>query len=188
MPDHDQSSAELPNREGVSRRNNSFSRSLRYWIGVIFTLVGDALVIASLFSPWVEIFKNDPTYLVPRQGYSPWLVLQRGYIDALGALSGAYFLVALGLLIATVVLARTRSAKTRSGVGFAVVLLAISSLFLVSIVLAETSMTSFSYPYYNHNLLYGGSLAVIGLVSVLVGAILLAGARQTGAAHDSTAT
>ena len=32
-------------------------------------LVGDALVVASLFAPWIEIYKNDPTYLVPRQGY-----------------------------------------------------------------------------------------------------------------------
>ena len=181
MPDRDLSLTEQPNREEASSRSRAFSHSLRYWIGLIFMLIVDALVIASLFSPWVEVYKTDPTYFVPRRGYSPWEVLRQGQINALVALSGTYFLVALGLLLATIVLARARRANTRSNVGFAVVLSALSSLIIVCIVLAETSMISFSYPYYTGNLLYGGSLAIIGLLCTIIGAILLAGARKRGA-------
>src|SRR5690348_6950378 len=109
MPDNHSSLAERPNQEEISSGSASSNLMLRYWIGLACMLAGDALVVASLFAPWIEIYKNDPTYLVPRQGYSTWLVLLRGQIDQLGALSGVYFLAALGLLIATVVLARARS-------------------------------------------------------------------------------
>ncbi len=182
MPDRDLSLTEHPNRELVSSRSRSFSHSLRYWIGLIFMIIGDALVIASLFSPWVEIYKTDPTYFIPRQGYSPLTVLQRGQVDNLGVASGMLFLVALGLLTATISLARARSANTRSNVGFAVVLLTLAVLILVWIMLTGLPFAlSFGYPYYEYNLLYGGNLAIIGLLSALVGAVLLAGWWQRGA-------
>ncbi|HEY1389690.1 MAG TPA: hypothetical protein VGF38_14200 [Ktedonobacterales bacterium] len=181
MSDRDPSIVELLNREGDASKSNSFSRSQRYWVGFIFTLAGDALVVASVFAPWIEIYKNDPTYLVPRQGYSPWLALLRGQIDQMGALSGAYFLVALGLLIATVVLARARSANTRAPARDVAAGLVIIGLALVGVAVTFIPMAlSLSSPYYDHDLVYGGGLAAIGLLSALVGAIVLA--RPTRAA------
>jgi hypothetical protein len=177
MPDLDPFLPASLNREGSPSSRAPLYRLLGYWLGLILTLVGNCLVIAALFAPWIEVFKTDPSLPLPRQGYSPWMVLQHGQVDALDVLAGALFLLTLALLITTLVLALATDARSRAASIAAI--LALVGLAVVGVALGGIPMAlSLSYLYYEHNIAYGGGLAAVGFVSVLVGAALVGARRQ----------
>ncbi len=139
--------------------------------------MGICLVITSLFAPWIEVFKTDPSFPLAKRGYSPWMVLQRGQVDALSVLAGALFLLALGLVITTVVLVLVRAADTRPRAASIAAIVALAGLALVGVALEGIPVAlSLNYPYYEHTIVSGGSLSAVGFLSMLVGAALV-GAR-----------
>ena len=142
-----------------------------YPFGLILTFVGNVLVIAALFSPWIEVFKTDPSLPLAKRGYSPWMVLQRGSIDSLGMVTVVFFLLALGLVGATFV--RARTGDTRFRIDSITTALALVGVGVVILALIGIPMgLSLDYPYYDSNIVSGGGLAVVGFLSVLVGVAL----------------
>lgn len=150
--------------------------AIGYWLGLILALVGDALLIIAYFSPWLEVFKVDPSLPIPKRGYSPWIVLQRGFNDALGVAAGVFLLLILGLLITTFILASKAVLRARASyILIVTVVMALMGLFTVGITIMFASLNlSLNYPYYDTNVMYGGGLASIGFLVVLTGSVFLA--------------
>ncbi len=155
---------------------------LRSRAGLLLTLAGNLLAIAAFFSPWFDVFKlNDPSYLFPKRGYSPWVVMQSGLLGSLAVATWAFLLFIIGMALSSLALAFTRSARRRSqalaiACGSAVVCLVLMALA----VLAIPFDLSFSWPFLDSTVVYGVYLAIAGFVSVLVGVVMLsaAGARE----------
>lgn len=143
-------------------------------------LAGNLLAISSLFSPWIEVFKIAPDYSPTRHGYSPWIVLQRGRMDALGVVTVVFLLLILGLLVTTCILASRALMRTRADSVTAVAIaLAFIGLLIVGLVLGFVPMSlSLNYPYYDTNIVYGGWLASVGFLIVLVGSVFLISSPQ----------
>ncbi len=82
------------------------SHQIRRGLGLGLEFVGDLLVIVALFEPWLKVF-GVPGLPFPTRSYSPWMALQRGHGDALGVATGIFFVLTLGLVLATLVQAFT---------------------------------------------------------------------------------
>jgi hypothetical protein len=161
------------------RRNpiNEITYHPGYWLGLTLMLAGDILVIAALFTPWIEVYNNAPSLPIPRRGYSPWLALQRGSFDAFSVLVGAYFLLVLGFVVSTLVLARATSARFR--VHYLIIALALVGLCLAGLALWGIPINlAFNYPYYDTNVVSGGFLAIAGFLCAIVGAVFVGIRRQ----------
>ena len=157
-----------------------------YWLGRFFALLGDALIILAFFSPWIEVFKIAPGFSPTKHGYSPWMILQRGRMDALGVVTVAFLLLILGLLVTTCILASRALARIRADiVAVVTIALAFIGLFIVALVLGGASMSlSLNYPYYDTNIVYGGWLASVGFLIALVGSVFLSGLPQKWSPYD----
>lgn len=135
------------------------------------TLVGDALVIASYFAPWVELFKpNDPDFRGIRE-YSPWMALQLATFDAPAVMMAVFYILTLAMVLGTLVFVRARLADARHFAARVAAGSALPGLVLLGLILPGLhTVISLSYPYYHSNLLYGAGLALVGFVCVCAGA------------------
>ncbi|HEY7975166.1 MAG TPA: hypothetical protein VID72_07480 [Ktedonobacterales bacterium] len=150
-----------------------------YRFGLLLTLAGNLLVIVAFFSPWFDVFKlNDPSFPFPKRGYSPWIVIQSGQLDALDVVTGMFFLLILGMALSSLALALTRTARRRAQATVIAGILAVVSLAMIVVVVPTISFDlSFSWPYLDSNFAYGAYLATVGFLSVLVGIATLANVR-----------
>lgn len=152
------------------------SHRLSRGLGLSLEFVGDLLVIVALFEPWLTVF-GVPGLPFPTRSYSPWMVLQRGHGDALGVATGIFFLLTLGLVLATLVQAFAPAARVRFGASVTVGVMALVGLCMVGFALAGIPVgLALDYPYYHSEIIYGGGLAAVGFVIVLVG-IAITGQR-----------
>jgi len=153
-----------------------------YRFGLLLTLAGNLLAIVAFFSPWFDVFKlDDPTYPFPKRGYSPWMVIQSGQLDAPRVMTWAFFLFILGMALSSLALALTRSARRRSQAASIACGSAVVNVVLMALAVPAISFDlSFSWPFLDSTIVYGVYLAIAGFVSVLVGVAMLsaAGARE----------
>lgn len=163
---------------GASRQQeaSASSRQSRWqlitrWVGVTLMLVGDILVVASLFSPWLEVFKiGDPDF-PGTQEYGPWMALERGTFDDLTIAGAVFFAVAAVLAICTLILAVARAAGSRSTAAAIATGLALAGLVTVGLAAMFVPMIlSLSYPYYDRTVGDGARLVLAGFLAVLIGA------------------
>jgi hypothetical protein len=144
------------------------------WRGLnpILLLMGNLVVVVSLFLPWIDMFKLSPTgaLVVPRQGYSPWMALQRGIVDALGAASGLVFLLTIALVLSSLMAVRLRAADMRRSAAISAAILAFA-IPLMGVV--ATNVVGYelavNYPHYDSGYAYGQALGVAGCLCVFVG-------------------
>lgn len=150
-------------------------------LGLGIEIVGDLLVIVALFEPWLTVFEV-PGLPVPTRSYSPWMVLQRGHSDALGVATGIFFLLTLGLALATLVQAFAPAVHVRFGASVIVGVLALVGLCMVGIALYLIPVgLALDYPYYHSEIVYGGGLAALGFVIALV-SVTIFGVKWSGIA------
>jgi hypothetical protein len=143
------------------------------WLGLnpILVLVGDLLVVVSLFLSWIDVFKLSPTdaIVVPKQGYSPWMALQRG-VDALGVASGLLFLLTIAMVLSSLMSVRARAAGTRR---VAAIIAAIVALAGLAMEVVATQVIGYelavNYAHYDSGAAYGQALWVAGLLCIYVG-------------------
>jgi hypothetical protein len=169
----------------ITHRNQRESRSTRtsqYRVGLLLTLVGNMLVMVAFFSPWFDVFKlNDPSFVFPKRGYSPWMVLASGRPGSLSVVTTVFLLLILGMALSSLVLALTRATRRRlQTVVFARTLAVLSLVMMIMSVPMIPYALSFSWPFLSATPSYGLVLAVAGFVSVLVGLATLSaiGARR----------
>lgn len=144
-----------------------------FWFALILVLIGDILVVASLFTPWLDVYKMDPSLPIRSQGYSPWLALQRSGLDAFGTLTALYMLVTLGFVAGTLISAATIQGRSR--VSSITIVLALLGCCLVCLALWGIPINlEMNYPYYDVAFVYGGFLAVVGFLSGGIGAVIVA--------------
>jgi hypothetical protein len=87
----------------------------QYRFALLLTFAGSLLVIVAFFSPWFDVYKlNDPSFIFPKQGYSPWMVLQSGRLDTLGVATWVFLLLILGMVLSSLASALTHTARRRS--------------------------------------------------------------------------
>ena len=151
-----------------------------YRFGLFLTLAGNLLAIVAFFSPWFDVFKlDDPSYLFPKRGYSPWMVIQSGQLDSLRRVTGAFLVFILAMALSSLALALTRSACRRSqSIAIACTLAVVSLLLMGLAVFAIPFDLSFEWPFLDSSIVYGVYLALAGFVSVLVGVALLSAAGE----------
>ena len=101
-------------------------------------------------------------------------------MDALGVVTVVFLLLILGLLVTTCILASRALIRTRADSVTAVAIaLAFIGLLIVGLVLGFVPMSlSLNYPYYDTNIVYGGWLASVGFLIVLVGSVFLISSPQ----------
>jgi hypothetical protein len=98
------------------------------------------------------------------------MVLQRGHSDTLGVATGIFLVLTLGLILATLVQAFAPAVRVRFGAIVIVGVVALAALCMVGFALAGIPMgLALDYPYYHSEIVYGGGLAAVGYVIVLVG-------------------
>lgn len=134
-------------------------------------LVGDLLVIAALFSPWLDVFKiGDPDF-PGIQEYGPWIALQHGSADALGVAAWVYVVMTLAMAVSTLVLMRAHASDTRSIAAAIAAGLALAGLLSVGLVLPGLhTALALNYPYYDTSVVYGAGFALAGFACVIAGA------------------
>jgi hypothetical protein len=142
----------------------------RYSVGLLLMLAGSPLIIVAFFSPWFDVFSNDPSWYVPRRGYSPWMVLQSGQPHSLGWVMWMFLLLILGMTLSSPALGLTHSASRRSLAAAIVRDLAVLCLVMIIIgvpdiasILASSQFGLSGIP------TYGIVLAMAGFVTVLFG-------------------
>jgi vacuolar-type H+-ATPase subunit I/STV1 len=143
-------------------------RSPWYWIALMLFLAGDVAILAALYLPWVELFKPSLSLSFPTRRYSPWNVLERGQGDGLGILTGLYFFVTVGLVALSFLYITMWAARARSYARLLALITAIAGLALALSALAGLPTVSLEYPYYDTSVLYGGAVAVGGLLAILL--------------------
>lgn len=142
----------------------------RYRIGRIVLILGNLLVVATFFSPWLDLsttFGEHPgTY-----GYGPWYLLQRGIplVNAVGLV--VPFLAILACTAALLV-----GWGRRPGNSLLMVLAILSgSGLLVTLLVLGVLPTGLNlvYPYYTTQLDYGAWPAIGSFVCMLLGVLII---------------
>lgn len=158
----------------------------RYWGGRVLTLGGALLAIVAFFCPWFDVYKlNDPSYVFPRRGYSPWMVLQSGRLDATGVAVWLFALLITGMMVACVALAVAHTPRGRERAWMLTLALALLGLLMVWLAVAIVPFDlSFSWPFLSSEIVYGAYLAQVGLLCVISGLAL--GSATRPSAHRTT--
>jgi hypothetical protein len=144
---------------------------VRYWSGRLLTLGGALLAVVAFFSPWFEVYKlNDPSYIFPRRGFSPWMVIQSGQRDTLDLAAWLFALLVARMALASVELARARTPRRRERAWMLTLALALVGLLMVGLALAMIPFDlSFFWPVLSSEIVYGSYLALAGMLCVIVG-------------------
>ena len=142
----------------------------QYRFALLLTLAGNLLVIVAFFSPWFDVFKlNDPSFYFPKQGYSPWMVLERGQPGSLAITTWVFLLLILAMALSSLAFVLTHTARRQSqAISIARALAVVGLVVMVVAVPAIPFDLSFLWPYLSSTPAYGLFLAVVGFVSVLV--------------------
>lgn len=142
----------------------------RYSVGLLLTLAGSLLIIVAFFSPWFDVFSNDPSWYVPRHGYSHWMALQSGQPHSLGWVMWVFLLLTLGMTLSSLALAFTHSASRRSLAAAIARALAVLCLVMMIIGVPDIAYLLASSQFgLSGAPTYGIVLAVAGFVTVLLG-------------------
>ena len=146
----------------------------RYWGGRVLTLGGALLAIVAFFCPWFDVYKlNDPSYVFPRRGYSPWMVIQSGRLDATGVAVWLFALLVAGMMVACVALAVAHTPRGRAWGAYPAFTLAVACLVIVGLAMGGVPLAlSFDWPFLSSDIVYGAYLALAGLLCVIVGVSL----------------
>lgn len=162
------SSPQLPNLDSVADGRAYFRHSLIDWLSRTLLVVGNALSLASVFTPWIVVYKLDPTLPIPRRGYGPWAAVQSWQVSLPGVVAGFYMVLVLAQLFATLVVVMTPRAQR--GVAYMVAFAPALGLTLVLLAIEIIpNGLELTYPYYDCNVTYGGGVAAVGFLAVLLG-------------------
>ena len=159
---------------------------VRHWGGRVLTLGGALLTIVAFFCPWFDVYKlNDPSYVFPRRGYSPWMVIQSGQRDMLGLAAWLFALLIVTMALRSLEYALARMPRRRERAWMLTVVLALVGLVVFGLALAMISFDlSFFPPFLDHEVVYGAYLTQTGLLCVLGGLAL--GSATRPPAHQAT--
>jgi hypothetical protein len=143
----------------------------RCWGGRVLTLGGALLTIVAFFCPWFDVYKlNDPSYVFPRRGYSPWMVLQSARLDANGVVVWVFALLVAGMALTCLALAMARSPQGQATGRSLALVLAVVGLVMVGLALYGVPFDlSFSWPFLDSDIVYGAYLALAGMLCVIFG-------------------
>lgn len=168
--------------EPVTQRESPRTSVSLYRAGLFLMFAGNLLAIVAFFSPWFDVYKlDDPSYLFPKRGYSPWMVIQSGQLDSLRVVTGAFLIFILAMALSSLALALTHAARRRSqAIAIACGSAAVNFTLMALAVPAIPFDLSFEWPFLDSTVVYGVYLALAGFVSVLGGVAMLsaAGARE----------
>jgi hypothetical protein len=143
----------------------------RRHISTFLLAAGNLLAIAAFFSPWFDVYKlNDPSYVFPRQGFSPWMIVLSGRRDSLGMAAWAFLLLILGMAANSLILTFARAARRRAEAFAAILLLptVLCSLLTGLAVAAIPFDLSFFWPFLSSTATYGIYLAAAGFLAVFI--------------------
>ena len=148
-------------------------------IGRIMVIVGNLLMVVTLFTPWLELETSFcSTGPVCRYHYSLWYLIYPGIPDV-SVLSPADPLTAITacaiviLICSVLLLTNQRRRAQRLSIGVLVTLSAVCLLNtgLIMTILPLGLVTSF--PFYSTTIIYGSLLAIVSFVSIFAGAIFV---------------
>lgn len=137
---------------------------------VFLLTVGNLLVIVAFFAPWFDVYKlNDPSYVFPRQGFSPWMIVLSGRRDSLGIAAWAFLLLSLGMAANSLTLAFTRAERRRAQASIAVLGFTLLNSLLTGLAAGAIPFDlSFSWPFLSSTATYGIYLAAAGFLAVFI--------------------
>ena len=142
----------------------------RRHISTFLLAAGNLLAIAAFFAPWFDVYKlNDPSYVFPRQGFSPWMIVQSGSRAALDMPAWAFLLLTLGMAANSLTLAFTRAERRRAQASIAVLGFALLNSLLTGLAAGAIPFDlSFSWPFLNSTATYGIYFAAAGFLAVFI--------------------
>lgn len=152
----------------------------RHRVGVCLTFAGNALVIVAFFTPWFDVYKlNDPSFVFPRRGYSPWMALWRGQFDSLSGATAIFLLLIVGMVACCLATALNHSERGRASASASAFGLAVLGLVMMGLAMGAIPFDlSFFWPFLDSTIAYGVYLAAAGFVAVLLGLAILTGSAR----------
>jgi hypothetical protein len=143
----------------------------------ITLIVGGVLTGVSVFLPWFHLSTPSPSDGPPEIDVNPWAVIHLDAGVPLLALAFAFLLLALGIVVSSVLLAFSRSARVRSALiplVLILVFLCLGGVFLAyNTATTGLTLTSNYYATVQHGLV----LFIAGCLITALGALMLRGAR-----------
>jgi hypothetical protein len=151
--------------------------SARRTPGHVLIVVGAALIILALFSPWFRLYTTFGDTTAGEHGFSPWTLLSAGG-DAILAVALGIFLpvAALAASAATLIVrgGRPQTLLTAPALVLAVCGLIVS---LVVVTMLPTGL-ALTWPYFTLRAVeYGAWAALAGFTCVMLGVIILPAER-----------
>ena len=148
-------------------------------IGRIMVNVGDLLMVATLFTPWLELETSFcSTGPVCRHHYSPWYLIYPGIPDV-PMLSPSNPLAVIAvcaiviLICSVLVLTSQRRRVQRLSIGV-LVTLSIVCLLNTGLIMAIFPLgLAITFPFYSTTIIYGSLLAIVSFSSIFAGAIFV---------------
>lgn len=147
-------------------------------IGRIMVIVGDLLIVTTLFTPWLELETSFcSTGPVCRYHYSPWYLIYPGIPDvpmlspsnplAVIAACAIVILICSALLLTS---QRRRVQRLSIGVLVTLSIVCILNTGLIMTILPLGLVVTF--PFYSTTIIYGSLLAIVSFLSIFAGALV----------------
>jgi hypothetical protein len=142
--------------------------------GSVLVIVGDALAILALFSPWLRLYTTFGIRTAGEHGYGPWTLLSYGGDAVVQVAIGIFFPVA-ALVAGSAALLVVRGRRLRAILSGLALLLAIGCLIVTLFVLAMLPIgLSMTWPYFTmRGVEYGAWTALMGFACIALGVINL---------------
>jgi hypothetical protein len=142
--------------------------------GRVLMVVGGALTILALFSPWLRLYTTFGVATAGEHDYGPWTLLSAGG-DATGPVALGIFFPVVALAANSAALNVVRGRRPRTLLMELALVLAIggliASLFVVAVLPSGLSLT---WPYFTLRAIeYGTWAALVGFACVTLGVIIL---------------
>lgn len=139
-------------------------------LSMLLLFTGNLLAIVAFFLPWFDVYKlNDPSYVFPMRGFSPWMIVQSGPHDSLDMPAWAFLLLTLGMAASSLTLAFTRAERRRAQASIAVLGFALLNSLLTGVAAGAIPFDlSFFWPFLSSTATYGIYLAAAGFLAVFI--------------------
>ncbi|HLZ23386.1 MAG TPA: hypothetical protein VKQ30_14815 [Ktedonobacterales bacterium] len=147
--------------------------------GCVLIVIGAALIILALFSPWLRLSTTFGATTAGEQDYGPSTLLSAGGWDAFGSVALGIGFPVVALVASTTALNVVRRRRPRTLLRELALVLAIGG-FMAALIVVTVLPTglALTWPYFTLRAVeYGAWAALVGCACVTLGVLILPAAR-----------